>query len=129
MHGPATCLFQEVSSVEETNGHFLLHGRAFKNFTKFFKSNHSIAVQVRLENRSLSNAQELVLTDILAHHHLQDGEKLLLRDAVVIVQVIELEGKPHLPLSGIEGVLLALLDGSKVGKDPHKLTKVDPVLL
>ena len=34
----------------------------------------------------------LVLGDVRPHHHGEDGEELLLRDAVVAVQVVHAEG-------------------------------------
>merc|ERR1711899_510208 len=55
-----------------------------------------ILVEVRLVDGSLRDGYELLGADVVAHHHGQHGQQLLLADLVVAVQVVHSERKVKL---------------------------------
>ena len=87
-------------------------------------------VEVRLVDGSLRDGYELLGADVVAHHHGQHGQQLLLADLVVAVQVVHSERKVKLLHPRVQLVLLStLLDGPKVSQHPDKVLEVNLVFV
>ena len=98
-------------SVQEPNGHLLLHISSLEHLRKLLKGYQVILqlidglslpvieiflynlVEVRLVDGSLCDGYELLRADVVSHHHGQHGQQLLLADLVVAVQVVHSEGE------------------------------------
>ena len=60
---------------------------------ELLKRNLTVKVSVRLHNSSVDELLKLDVVQVAADHHLKDLEELAVGDVVVIVNVIDLEGK------------------------------------
>lgn len=49
--------------------------------------------KVGLDDSSIDKLLELQVGEIVAHHHLQDGEELAIRDEAILVDIVNLEGE------------------------------------
>ena len=135
-------------SVQEPNGHLLLHISSLEHLRKLLKGYQVILqlidglrlpvikiflynlVEVRLVDGSLCDGYELLRADVVSHHHGQHGQQLLLADLVVAVQVVHPERKVKLLHPRVQLVLLStLLDGPKVSQHPDKVLEVNLVFV
>jgi len=121
-------LKQQTSLLEELDAHLLLHVCALQGVAELLEGDHLVVILVRLLDGALGDAVQLVLADVLAHHHLEHCQQFAAGDGVVVVQVVHLEGKAQLLLPPVELVVLRPLDGPEVREDGHELVEVDAVV-
>lgn len=144
-------------SVQEPYRHFLLHIAALQCVAEIVERDFALAALIRLHDGALGNADQLVLANVGADHHVQNVEQLIARNRFVIVQIVHLESdcvcvylcvgrrgihQPHewqicrrqirtleLLLAIVEPIGFGLLDGPEVGQHLHELAKVDAIVV
>lgn len=116
-------------SVQEPNRHLLLHIRPIECLAKVLKRNHALAHLIRLQDRPLGNAVQLLLANVISDHHLQDAQQFVPRDRIVVVQVVHLKGESQFIRATIQFVGAKLLGLTEPCEHLHELPKVDPVIV
>ena len=115
-------------SVEEADRHLLFDVGALEGAAELVKGNHLVAVLVGLADGALGDADQLVLADVVADHHLQHAEQLLLGDELVVVRVVHLEGEAQLALARVQPVLAVLLHRPEVRQHlPIRIQFISPL--
>ena len=79
------------SSAEEPDAHLLLDVCPLEDLLELVEGDEVVLVGVGLHDGPLGDGDELLLADVGAHHHGEDGQELLLGDALVAVQVVHPE--------------------------------------
>lgn len=121
--------FPKTNLVEKPDGHLLVDIGAVQRLAEVLERDLALATQIRLQNRPLGNAHQLVLADVRPHHHMQNGEQLVPTDHTIIVQIVHLKGELQLLLAAVQLALLVVPQRSEMGQDVHKLPEVDPVVI
>jgi len=118
-----------ASLVEKPYGHLLIHVGAVQSFAEVLERDLALAAQVRLQDRPLRNADQLVLANVRPDHHVQDGEQLVSADHTIVIQIVHLEGELQLLLPAVELTLLVIPQRPEVGQDVHELPEVHPIVV
>ena len=74
--------------AKETNAHLLLDIGALEYLLELIKGYEVVLVGVGLHYGPFCDRDELLLADVGAHHHGENGEEFLLGDAVVAIKVV-----------------------------------------
>jgi len=114
--------------AEETNAHLLLDVGALEHLLELLEGDEVVLVGVGLHDGPLRDGDELLLADVGTNHHGEDGEELLLGDAVVAVEVVHPEGESKLLLAPVELVFFdVLLQWPEVREDADEVGEVHPI--
>jgi len=82
-----------TSSEEVLEGHLLDDIRVGNHLSKLGKVQLAIAVLVGLHDRLVDDLLQLLILEVVPHHHLEHEEQLAVGDVPVSVHVVYLEGK------------------------------------
>jgi len=115
--------------VEKPYGHLLVHVGAVQSFAEVLERDLALAAQIRLQDRPFRDAHQLVLADVCANHHVQNGQQLVPADHTIVIQVVHLEGKLQLLLAAVQLALLVIPQRSEVGQHVHELPEVHPIIV
>lgn len=80
-----------MQSVQEPYRHFLLHIATLQSVAEIVERDFALSTLVRLHDGAFGDADQLVLADVGADHHVQNVEQLVARNRLIVIQIVHLE--------------------------------------
>lgn len=88
----------EISGLEGIHRHAIADIRVLNHLGKFLEADATIAVEICFHDGLVDNLLQLLVLQVLTHHHLEHNEQLAVGNVSVAVNVVDLEREPQLLL-------------------------------
>lgn len=115
--------------MQEPDRQLVLDVGSLEDIAELLERYALVAVLIGLHDRAISDVRELLVRDVRAHHHVQNGQQFVFGDLIVRVQIVDVERVTQLVQFGVQATVVGLLRRTKSGQYLHELSKVDALVV
>lgn len=115
--------------MQKPDRQLILDVGLLENFAELFERYALIAILIGLHYRTIGDVRELLVRDVRAHHHVQNGQQFVFGDLVVRIQIVNVERVPQLIELGVQSIFIVLFRRTKSGQHLHELSKIDALVV